>query len=91
MVTPRRRRFVAAQVVVLLGIAVALVTLDALTYDLFFLLSLVGFLLVVEYTAPFTVTPRWRRRLRWLVAAGLLGYCWLVAWRMIRILPEGAL
>ena len=52
METRRRRRFVHAQLAWMLATVVVLATLESLTLELFFVLSLIGFLVVVELTAP---------------------------------------
>lgn len=72
--TPRRLRFVGSQVTVMLAIALSLVLLGSFRYDLFFLLSLVSFMVMTELTASYAVTPRWRTRLTKVVAVGLLGF-----------------
>lgn len=91
MPVTRRRRFVHANLAWLLATALVLALLDALTYELFFVVSLIGFLIVVELTAPFRVTPAWRRRLKWVILVGLLGFAYVVVQRIIAILPPGVL
>lgn len=91
MAITKRRRFVHAHIAWMLGSALVLVLLDALTYELFFVVSLVGFLIVVEVTAPIRVTPGWRRRLRWVIVAGFLGFSYLIFQQMLEILPSGVL
>ena len=91
MTTRRRQQFVAGQVVWLLATIVVLSVLGALSLELFFVVSLIGFLVVIELTAPFAVTPTWRRRLRWLVLLGLLVFGYVVVRRILAILPEGVL
>ena len=86
MPTRRRRQFVHGQLAWMLATVIILVALGALSLELFFVVSLIGFLVVIELTAPFNVTPRWRRRLRWLVAAGLLIFGWIVTRRIMAIL-----
>jgi hypothetical protein len=63
----------------MLAVVVVLAALGALSLELFFVLSLIGLLVVIELTAPFDVTPAWRRRLKWLIALGLLGFAYVVA------------
>lgn len=87
----RRRRFVHAHVAWMLATALVLALLDSLTYELFFVVSLVGFLVVVELTAPVRVTPAWRRRLRWVGLAGLLAFAYLITQRVLALLPSGVL
>jgi hypothetical protein len=91
MPTARRRRFVHGTVAWMLGTVVVLALLDSLSYELFFVVSLIGFLVVTELTAPFNVTPRWRRRLKWIIALGLLVFGYVVVRRILAILPEGIL
>ena len=89
MTTRRRRRFITGTLAWQLAAALVLVLLDALTLELFFVVALIGFLVVTELTAPFRVTPRWRRRLRWLIAGGLLVFAYVVVKRILAILPPG--
>lgn len=86
MATRRRQRFVLAQVAVMLAAVFLLVLLDAFTLELFFVLSLIGLLVVTELTAPFAVAPRWRKRLRWVILLGLLVFGYIVALRIRAIL-----
>ncbi len=91
MATDRRRRFIHGVVAWMLGSIVVLATLDALTLELTFVISLIGLLVVVELTAPFNITPRWRRRLIPVIVAGLIGFSYIVIQRILEILPEGVL
>ncbi|WP_225335287.1 hypothetical protein [Halomicrobium urmianum] len=91
MATRRRQQFIAGQVAWMLAAVVGLAALGALSLELFFVVSLIGFLIVVELTAPFAVTPRWRRRLVWLVALGLVGFGYVVIRRILEILPPGVI
>lgn len=87
MAITRRERFVYAQLAWMLATALVLALLDALSYDEFFIVALIGFLVLIERTAPVRITPRWRRRLRWAVALGVLGIAYLVIRRVIALLP----
>ncbi|WP_144905882.1 hypothetical protein [Halobellus captivus] len=91
MATARRERFIRAQLAWMLGATLVLVLLDSLSYELVFVVSLIGFLIVVELSAPIAVTPTWRRRLRWLIAVGLLAFGYIVVRRILAILPPGVL
>lgn len=91
MATRRRNRFIYAQTAWMLGTVLALALLGSLTYELFFVVSLIGFLVVVELTAPFAVTPRWRARLKWIVLVGLAVFGYIVLKRILEILPPGVL
>lgn len=91
MPTHRRRRFIHGQTAWMLASVLVLALLEALTVELFFVLSLIGFLVVTELTAPFAVTPRWRKRLKWIIALGLLAFGVIVVRRILEILPSGVL
>ena len=91
MPTRRRQQFVHAQAAWMLGTLVVLAALGALSLGLFFVSSLIGLLVVVELTAAVDVTPTWRRRLKWLIALGLLGFAYVVVRRILAILPSGVI
>jgi hypothetical protein len=88
VVTNRRRQFVHAQTAWMLATALVLVLLDSLSFDLFFVVSLIGFLVVTELTEPFQATPAWRRRIRWLIPPALLVFGYVVVARVVEILPD---
>ena len=87
MSTQRRMRFVHGQLAWMVATIVALTLLGSLSYELFFVLSLIGLLIVTELTAPIAITPAWRRRLVWLIAIGLVGFGVIVVRRILAILP----
>lgn len=91
MATPRRQRFVVGQVAWMSATIIVLALLGSLSLELFFVVSLIGFLVVIELTAPFLVTPRWRARLKWLVLLGLIAFAYIVVKRILAILPPGVL
>lgn len=75
----------------MLATVVCLSVLGTLSLELFFVVSLIGFLVVVELTAPFSVTPLWRARLKWIILVGLAGFAYIVVRRIIEILPPGVI
>jgi len=91
MATRRRWQFIHGQVAWMLATVLCLALLGSLTLELFFVISLIGFLVVTELTAPFTVTPAWRGRLKWIVALGLAVFAYIVVRRILAILPPGVL
>ena len=91
MPTHRRRRFLHGQVAWMAAALLALAALDALSLELFFVVSLIGFLVVLELTAPLNVTPTWRRRLRWILAVAMIGFVAIVIRRILAILPPGVI
>ena len=56
MATQRRQRFIHGELAWMLAAALCLALLDSLTYELFCVVSLIGFLHVTELTAPFKMT-----------------------------------
>jgi len=91
MATRRRTRLVHATLAWLLASVLMLVLLDALSYELVFVVGLIGFLVIVELTAPLNVQPSWRRRLLWLILLGVLVFGGIVVRRILTILPPGVL
>lgn len=89
MTTKRRYRFVGGVLAWNLAGLFVLVATDWLTYELFFVVSLIGFLVVVELTSPVHVRPDWRRRLRWMILIGMGGFLVVLARRTIAVLPSG--
>lgn len=87
MATPRRMRFVHGQLAWMVATVLVLSLLGSLSYELFFVLSLLGLLVVTELTAPVNVTPEWRARLRWLTLLGLFGFAALILHRILGLLP----
>ncbi|WP_206335617.1 hypothetical protein [Natronolimnobius sp. AArcel1] len=84
-------QFIRGQLAWMLAALLALSLLGSFSYELFFVLSLIGLLIVTELTAPFAVTPDWRRRLRWLILVGLCGFGVVVIRRILEILPPEVL
>ncbi|ELY62803.1 hypothetical protein [Natrinema versiforme] len=84
-------RFVRGHVAWMVATVLVLALLNALSYELFFVLALIGFLIITELTAPFNVTLTWRRRLRWLILLGLVGFAVVVVRRILEILPPEVL
>ncbi|MFA9427910.1 hypothetical protein [Natronorubrum sp. A-ect3] len=84
-------RFIHGQLAWMVAAVLVLSVLGSFSYELFFVLSLIGLLIVTELTAPFAVTPDWRRRLRWLILLGLIGFGVIVVRRILEILPPEVL
>ena len=84
----RSFRFVVAQMAGMLASLLMLTLLGAFSYELFFVLSLISLLVVTELTAPFQITPTWRRRLLWVILIGLSGFAYIVIRRIQTILEN---
>lgn len=74
----RTVRFTYAQSAAMFVLLVALALLGFHDIELFFFTSLLVFLIITELTTLSAITPRWRKRLRWFVAVGLVGLAYLV-------------
>jgi len=86
--TTRSFRFVAAQTAGMMAALIVLTLLSAFSLELFFVLSLISLLVVTELTAPFQITPTWRRRLLWVILVGLSGFAYIVIRRIQTILAN---
>lgn len=89
MSTRRRQRFVHGQMALMLAAVLGLALLDQLTMEVFFVVSLVGFLALIGLTSPVNVTPEWRGRIRWLVLLALLAFGVFAVGRIVAFLPDG--
>lgn len=85
----KRRRFIYGVVAWMLGVIIVLASLGSLKLELFFVFSVIGLVIVIELTAPFTVSPRWRRRLIPVIMVGLAGFGYVAIQRIIGMLPGG--
>lgn len=81
-----RLRFLYLLVAWLLVALVVLSWFGSLNYDLFYVVSLIGFLVVTELTAPLNRIQQWRSRLGLIAVAGFLGFAYLVVTRIQTIL-----
>lgn len=91
METRRRVRFIYAQAAWMLATLLGLLLLGALSLELLFVVSFIGFLAITQLTAPFTITPTWRHRLKWVIAIALLIFAIIVIRRILAILPPGVI
>lgn len=89
MADRRRQQFVHGLVAWMLGTVVTLSVVGMLSIELFFIVSLVGFIGLVELTAPVNVSPRWRAKLKWFVLLGMVGFVLFMVKRILDFLPSG--
>lgn len=87
MQTNRRLRFIHAQIAWSLSALLMLTILNTLTLEVFFVVSLIGLLIIIELTTLFRITPKWRKRLWVVIGLGLLGFGIIVIRRIVEILP----
>ena len=63
-----------------------LVLFKSLSLEYFFVLCLIGFLIIVELSGPFIVRPRWRARVNVVIAIGVLIFAIIVVNKVLEIL-----
>jgi choline-glycine betaine transporter len=85
----RQLRFVLAQAAWMLCTTLLLVLFEALMIETFVMLSFVGLLIVTELTAPLTVVPPWRTRVRWVILIGLLAVLYVMIQGILQVVPPG--
>lgn len=84
---PKPLRFVRYVVAWMLAALIGLALLGSVELELFFVISLIGVLVVTELMTPFNVQPEWHRRLRWVIVVGLGVFGYIVTRRIVEILP----
>lgn len=89
MSTRPRKRVLVWQLAAMTAVVVGLSASGTFSYESFFLLSVLAFLIVVDLTKPGAVRPRWRVRLRWLLAVALVGFALVVTKRLFAISAIG--
>lgn len=89
MSVARQYRFVSGVLAWALAGLFVLVATGWLTYELFFVVSLIGVLVVAEFTSPIHVRPPWRKRVRWVILIGVVGFLVVLARRTVAVLPAG--
>lgn len=91
MTTQRRIQFIYGQAAWMLTAVLVLTILDTFSYELLYVVCFIGFLVVTQLTSPFTIQPRWRSPLPWLIALGVLVFGIIVVRRILAILPPGVI
>lgn len=85
------RRFVYGYLGWLFASMLLLALVSFLSYELFFISALIGFLVVFELSAPVRTTPTWRRRLWWVTVLGMIGFGYVVVRRVLELIPVGGI
>lgn len=70
----------------MLAVLTVLTLLHSLSYEYFFVLCLIGFLIIVELSGPFTVRPAWRSRVNIVIIIGVLIFSFIVAKKVLDII-----
>ena len=83
----RYLRFIYMQTGAMVLTVLGLTTLNALTGVTFILISFIFLLIISEFTAPITVTPAWRIRLRWVILGSLFVFAYVTVRHIRAIAP----
>ncbi|KCZ72803.1 hypothetical protein ANME2D_01238 [Candidatus Methanoperedens nitroreducens] len=83
---PRQHRFIYILSAWMLTVLFFLIIGNNLDLEMFFVLNLIGFLVLVEITTPFSFKPEWKQRLKWVVLTGTILFLYIVAKKIIRII-----
>ena len=70
-------------ILTILGLAL----IDTLSDVTFILVSFISLLIISELTAPITVTPTWRIRLRWVILGSLVVFAYVTVRHIRAIAP----
>ncbi len=83
---PRQHRFVYLLSAWMFTVLFFLIIGKNLDIEIFFVLNLIGFLVLVELTAPFNFKPAWKQRLKWVVLLGAMGFLAIVVKKVMKII-----
>lgn len=85
LLTKSQRIVVIFGVWAFLALAV-LAVFGSLSYEYFFVLCLIGFLVIVELSGPFASRPRWRSRVNVVILLGVVVFALIVIKKVLDIL-----
>lgn len=63
-----------------------LVLFQSLSAEYFFVLCLIGFLIIIELSGPFMTKPRWRSRVNIIIAIGVVIFAVIVFNKIMEII-----
>ncbi len=86
MTEEKKQIAVAVLVIWLLLVIFFMILAGDISLEIFFVLSLIGLLVIVELIAPSFVRPPYLRYLRYLIAAGVVVFAVIVAQKVMEIL-----
>ena len=72
-------------------VAGLLSVINAFSFELFYVLSFLGFLVIVELFVPTGVTVGGRRAIEIFTVVGLLGFLYFIYKQLLTILPPGVI
>lgn len=88
MTEQKKQLAIAAIVIWLLLVIFFMILARSLSLEIFFVLWLIGLLVIVELIGPAYVQPSYLRTLRYLIAAGVVVFGVIVAQKVLEILSS---
>jgi hypothetical protein len=81
----------AQQIVMTFGgwavfVLATLLVFDVLSIELYFMLCLIGFLVIAHISGPFISRPQWRSRVNLVIAVGILAFALIILAKVLDIL-----
>jgi hypothetical protein len=70
----------------MMAVLAVLVLLNNVNLEYFFTLSIIGFLIIVELSSPFTVRPPWKSRINIVIAIDVMAFTVIILSNMLAIL-----
>ena len=70
----------------ILVVLALLALFNSINYEYFFVLCLIGFLVIVELSGPFTVRPAWRSRVNIAIILGVILFTVIIVEKVLAIL-----
>jgi hypothetical protein len=83
MILTRAQRFAYTLTILVFASIVTLVSLNLFAFDLFFVLLIVSFFVVLELTTPVNLVVAWRRNLPVFVAFFLIAFAAIIYTRLL--------
>jgi hypothetical protein len=83
---PRQHRFIYMLSAWMFIVLFFLILGNNLDIEMFFVLNLIGFLVLVELTTPFNFKPEWKQRLKWIVLIGTIVFLYIVIKKVMKII-----
>jgi hypothetical protein len=84
----KKRLAIAGLIIWLLLVLFFMILARSLNVEIFFVLWLLGLLVIVEFTGPFFVRPPYVRYLKYLITGGIVVFGAIVAQKVMEILSS---
>jgi hypothetical protein len=82
----KSQRLVIALSIWIFTVLALLIFFKSLSFEFFFILCLIGFLIIIELSGHFLVKPKWRSRVNIIVVLGVIVFAVIVFARVLEII-----